>query len=243
MIKKLLIIIFAVAFINIILPSSLSAAPIACLSSSIDPNCASRNLYEACGGGNYCIPQGNNNSRNCVCTIAVLFCIPENCPREYIPNTACLNEQILNPASPEAATCCENKCKDDALNSIATGTKTSAPAEIDALITMFGQTVSVKNEDRFAVFVNLAITTVLGAIAAYTLVYGIILAAYKRPNTVDAEEIARINKTLTNMILGFVLAFSFVLIMQVFANLLGLGNLASIQLTGSTPSDTQIVIN
>ena len=162
-----------------------------------------------------------------------LSCLPSSCRRagQYEPDFACQLEKLNNPAS----NCCQNKCKDGF-------TPTELPAEQKELFQFFGNKVIITEGNRIPALINLLVSTVLGFMSLYALFQGIYLGAVKRPKATSEEDVAKINKTLQSLILGFILAWSFIFIIQFVANLLGLGDLSTMQLVGED-GGTIITIN
>jgi hypothetical protein len=164
------------------------------------------------------------------------ICIPPSCPTDYEPDFNCIQKQILDPTAknPSSAQfCCENKCKD--IGGLPTEDRAR---QLDPLFTFFGQTLYVSVAERIPTLINLAITTALGLMSVYTVVYGTYVAGYKRTQTTDPGEIEKISKTLKNLVLGFVLAWSFIFIIQLVASLLGLGSLSNLTLVGDGGGST-----
>lgn len=182
-------------------------------------------------GGN----QGSSGSSNSNSPI----CIPSSCAGEgqYEPDFACINQQLLDPTN----NCCENKCKN-----ISSGNDN--PDSFTKLIDVFGSSIVIETDDPIgviAVLVNLAITTVLGFISLYAIVRGIYEGGIKRARSIDSGEIEETTKTVQTLILGFVLAWSFIFIIQFITSILGLGSLSDLtvlqdDLAGD--ADNQIVI-
>jgi hypothetical protein len=159
------------------------------------------------------------------------LCIPEECSGqgEYVPDFSCINRKLLDPTD----TCCENKCKDSA---------GAEEPEVyrEVINSFFGYSLAVRDGQQIPVLINLAITTVLGFVSLYALVMGIYLGGYVRSRATTAEEIESTNKKLTTLIIGFILAWGFIVIVQIVANLIGLGSLNSLELVGSGGSDIVI---
>ena len=191
--------------------------------------------------GRVCIPVSEANL-TCHCGYSPI-CVPEECPFDYVTNSACILEKILHPESELAQTCCENACVDEEGN-IIDSYKTETPEELYEIVSMFGQTISIKDEHRVAAIVNLVITSILGGISLFATGYGTLLAAYKRPNTVDPAEIEKISGTLKTLLLGFIISWGFIFIIQFFSTLVGIGNLSELIVLGDNEeASTTIVIN
>jgi len=144
----------------------------------------------------------------------------EACPETYVPDFNCIQKKFVDPAF----NCTENKCPGDA------GVTDAEVTEFEPLLEFFGTELYIESEDEFPVLINLAITTVLGIASVYAIVRGIFVGAVLRAQTTNEEEIVKYNKEFTTLILGFILAWSFILIMQIVASLLGLGSLQDLTL-------------
>lgn len=161
--------------------------------------------------------------------------IPPECPNNYEPDFTCINRKILNPADP----CKENKCKGS------DGEKVDPILEKYNEYGILGVKVRV-TEDSIPSLINLAISTFLGIIALYALFRGIYVAGVKRTQATTDEDLANVNKELTAIVIGFVVAFSFIFIIQVIFNLLGLGGVTdlNVNFTGEIDEDApQIIIS
>lgn len=151
--------------------------------------------------------------------------IPADCsaPGEYEPDFNCINNKFLNPN----LECCPNKC---------VGGSTSSP-EDDTYqqINFFGTTVGLdfSNPNTIPTLVNLGISTFLGIISIYALFRGIYVAAFIRTSATDPARIAAINKELTNLVIGFIIAWGAIFIVQLVANIIGLGSLSNLQVAGT----------
>lgn len=152
------------------------------------------------------------------------------CRESYIPDFNCTNRRIFDPK----VTCCENKCPEDAISPEA--------SEFSTLISFFGNSLTIKSTQQIPTLINLAITTILGFFSIYALGYGMYVAGVVRAKTTNEEEIVKANKTLITLILGFILAWGFIIIMQFVANLVGVGSLANLQLIQEQPSGSVVVI-
>lgn len=166
-------------------------------------------------------------------TSSDITCLPSACqvPGGFEPDFACQTERILNPGS----NCCINKCTVDA-------SVIDLPPETTVLFEFFGNSLIITDGSRIPALINLLISTFLGFISLYAVIYGIYLGAYARPNATDEESIAQINKSLQSVIIGFALAWSFIFIIQFVASLLGLGDLSTLDLVGNSGSSTTITI-
>jgi uncharacterized membrane protein len=79
--------------------------------------------------------------------------------------------------------------------------------------------------------VNLAVTTILFVIALYAMFRGLYVAGFVRPNTTDEKKIEEIGKELTNLVIGLAISFTFIIVLQIAANILGYGDVTKIKLT------------
>lgn len=153
------------------------------------------------------------------------FGIPEQCsePGDYEPDFNCINARFVNPG----LECCPNKCVGD----------TSPVPEEDVYQTfnIFGTSINLDFSDPQTIptIVNIAISTVLGIISLYVLFRGIYIAAFVRTSTNDPSKIAAVNKELVNLFIGFGLAWGAIFLVQLVANVIGLGSLNNLQVTGT----------
>jgi hypothetical protein len=158
--------------------------------------------------------------------------IPAGCENNYTVDFNCQNRRIIDPSE----TCCIHICK--------TSGSTAAPEQLDEL-EVFGFRVAVDASKRIPLFINLAFTTALGLVSAYAVVVGIYYAGVKRARATTSEEIEEVNKTLKQLVIGFIIAWSFIFIIQFIFNLLGLGSLNDmiiIERIGETSPDSINVI-
>lgn len=162
-------------------------------------------------------------------TNAQLSCLPSSCqqPGLFEVDFACVNKKLLDPG----ASCCEEKCLD-------TNDSFVVPSEYDPLFSFFGYTFAITSGQQLPTLINLAITTFLGFVSVYAIIMGIYQGAILRAGTDDPEEIAKISKTFITLILGFFLAWGFIVIIQIVASLLGLGSLQNLTLIGDTGGTT-----
>jgi len=143
------------------------------------------------------------------------YCIP-NC--EYEPDFNCINKLMLDPE----ANCHVNKCVGESV--------VEPAAAYEKLISFFGKGIYVEHSQKIPLIINIVISTVLGLVSLYALVVGAYTAAVERVNATEAESIANVNMKLKNIMIGFALSWGFILIMQFFTSLLGLGSLSELQL-------------
>lgn len=154
----------------------------------------------------------------------------DRCNTTFIPDFNCTNRRIFDPK----IKCCENKCPEDELSPEA--------SEFSTLISFFGNSLTIKSTQQIPTLINLGITTILGFFSIYSLGYGMYVAGFVRARTTNEEEIVKANKTLITLILGFVLAWGFIIIMQFVANIVGVGSLSNLQLIQEQPSGSVVVI-
>lgn len=157
-------------------------------------------------------------------------CLPDSCKVRggYLPDFQCVNEKLINPSSD----CCIDKC--------ATEPSGEVPDEYQPLFEFFGYSLAVTKDQQIPTLINLAITTALGFASVYALVMGIYEGAFVRARVTEAEEIEKSNKVILSLIAGFFLAWGFIVIIQIVANLIGLGDLQNLELVGD--NGTTIVI-
>ncbi len=162
-------------------------------------------------------------------TSAQLACLPEACQNagQFEPDFNCINRKLLNPS----VDCCEDKCSDD-------NQEFTIPNELDPLFSFFGYTFAVKDGQQIPTLINLAISTFLGFVSVYALGMGIYQGAVVRARTTDPEKIAEVSKSFVALVGGFILSWGFIVIMQVVANLIGLGSLQDLTIIGDDGGTT-----
>lgn len=153
------------------------------------------------------------------------YFVPEACPTTYQPDFNCQTEKILNPGTQ----CCPNICPGDS--------GVGQPEELEVVTSIFNNKIGVKSGEQIPTLINLVVTTLLGIVSVYATVMGIYIAGFVRARSTDDAEIAKANKTLGTLIAGFLLAWSFIFIIQVVANFLGLGSLSNLELIDETNAD------
>jgi hypothetical protein len=179
------------------------------------------------------------------CNVAPFY-VPDACPSPYIPGkaagyTADLNCQLKRITNPQNPGCCINKCVD--ADGEDTGSVTSA--ENPAVFTnleVFGTTIKI-NPNNIGTIINILFTTVLGLVSIYAIARGIYVTGVKRPMATTPDQIAEINKELTNLIIGVIISWGFIIVIQVVANLLGVGQLNNLDISGGAEGGTVITIN
>ncbi len=160
--------------------------------------------------------------------------IPSQCPKDYTPDYTCLNIKILKPNDATAKSCCINKCRND--SDVNGGTTQDPVRRLEAFGAKFDITAS-----SIPKIINLAISAILGILSAYVLFRGVYVAAVKRTQTTSADEITKVNKELSSLIVGFIVLWSVIFIIQLVFGVLGLGNVTSINI-GTDPNDKSVVI-
>lgn len=142
----------------------------------------------------------------------------------YVPDFTCLNVSILKPDT----VCCPNICK---------GTNPIIDPGAQATLRQFNifGTKFYLSEDRIPSMINLALTAFLGIVSFYALLRGMYIGAVVRPGATSPDDIAKVNTELKNLIIGFILAWSFIFIIQFIASILGIGRLDNfnVQNTGA----------
>jgi hypothetical protein len=176
------------------------------------------------------------------------FGIPNICEDNYAPDNACNAARIVNPE----ISCCRNYCpefpssKYNAETECAGGNDPSCEADrVFNSLNIFGTKVQYTPE-KIPSLIQLAISAALAVVSFYALFRGMFLYAIRRPNTTDAAEIAKINKEFGNIIIGFVLAWSVIFIVEFVMRLLGLPSLTQINVETlddpSNPGSNVIII-
>lgn len=146
--------------------------------------------------------------------------IPSGCT-DYEIDAECVREKFIRPNT----ICCPNKC---------VGEPTTVSDSVFSSFQIFGTSfqLSLGNPQTIPTLVNLALTTVLGIVSIFVLFRAIYVAAFVRTSTNDPAKIQAVNKELTNLMIGFALAWGAIFIVQAVANVLGLGSLNNLTLTG-----------
>lgn len=169
------------------------------------------------------------------------YYIPSGCESPYVPGqragyTADLNcqlEKLVNPGSD----CCPNICVDRSGNPSVSVDNPDLFWDLE----VFGTLIRI-NPENTPVLVNILFTTALGIVSLYVIIRGIYVTGVKRPMAITPEEIAEINKELTNLVIGAIICWGFIILIQVVANLLGVGSLGSLDFSGGS-SGSVITIN
>lgn len=160
--------------------------------------------------------------------------IPSSCQTPYQPGKSggytadlnCTAAKFIDPSN----NCCPNRCVDTQGNAV--GTSEDLPGEYRQF-EVFGTSIRI-NPNNIGTLINLAFTTFLGLVSLYTIVRGIYVAGVKRPNSTNDEDIANISKELINLIIGFVICWSFIIVIQLLANFLGIGKLSDLDFTSGS---------
>ncbi|MEP7103846.1 MAG: hypothetical protein ABI721_04015 [Candidatus Dojkabacteria bacterium] len=167
------------------------------------------------------------------------FGIPDACPTAcksqndtncYVPDFSCSNAKFLNPQT----ICCSNKCNGGGT----IGTIDPGDASLIRSFNIFGTKFSFSS-GSIPSLINAIISTFLGIVSIYALARGAYLGAVIRPGVTSSDDISKINKEIVNLIIGFILAWSFIFIIQFVATVLGIGNLNDLNVTNT---GTEIVI-
>lgn len=147
--------------------------------------------------------------------------IPSNCQKPcansadtsncYTPDFQCINSKFVNSAT----SCCNNKCSTD--NSVL------PPLELSEL-NIFGTKFRL-SPSAIPSVINALISTFLGVVSFYALGRGAYIGAILRTRATSADDIAKVNKEVVNLLIGFVLAWSFIFIIQFISSVLGIGSL------------------
>ncbi|MEO6728958.1 MAG: hypothetical protein ABIM99_03485 [Candidatus Dojkabacteria bacterium] len=171
---------------------------------------------------------------------AAPFEIPTACPTScsnkddsgcYVPDFDCSNAKLLDPT----VSCCKNKCNNEGPIVVL------PPPIIETLrsFNIFGTKFTISTT-KIPNLINAAISTFLGLVSAYALVRGMYIGAVLRTRATTSEDIVKVNKEIINLIIGFVLAWSFIFIIQFIASVIGIGDLNSLNVTNT---GAEITIN
>lgn len=164
------------------------------------------------------------------------FGVPTACPKPcanttesgcYVPDFQCSNSKFIDPQT----ICCNNKCN-------GTTSPDTGSTDIIRSFNIFGTKFSFY-PSSVPSLINAAITTFLGFVSIYALVRGMYIGAVLRTRATSSEDIAKVNKEIINLIIGFVLAWSFIFIIQFISSVLGIGNLNDLNVSNT---GTEIVI-
>lgn len=167
---------------------------------------------------------------------AEIFNKPANCPTTFEADNTCVEAKILDPE----VDCYENKCPGSpSYKEIQRGEANNTFDELK----VFGFVIYINSAKKFAAIINIVISTSLGIVSMYAIVRGIYVGAYKRANTIEAEVIAEANKELMSLIIGFMISWGFIFILQFTMNFLGFGSINELVLIGDQSSNSAIVIN
>lgn len=173
------------------------------------------------------------------------YYIPNACPAPYRPGisggyTADLNCQLQRITSP-GTRCCPNICV-NADGSRQSGTLPGeGNPELFRSFEVFNTTIRV-NPDNIGTIINILFTTVLGFVSLYAIVRGIYVTGVKRTMVSTPDEIAAINQELTNLVIGAIICWGFIIIIQVIANLIGVGQLSNLDISGGDTGGVVITI-
>ena len=158
--------------------------------------------------------------------------VPAACPNTYKPDLNCTANKFSNPDSK----CCPNFCPQGEGSNATNITQLSSTYR---KLVIFGTDYRFSPESTSGV-IKLVIQTILGLVSLYALVRGVYLAGFKRTLVTTPDEIGKINKELTNMLIGFIICWGFILILQFVSNFLGLGSLTA--LSGTDNSGANVVV-
>lgn len=155
--------------------------------------------------------------------------IPAQCEDNFVIDQECQTIKILSPQSEQARTCCLHKCKDEQ-TSVTGNTDNILDQKDLSFLNVFGVRLGLDFSESgrtktITTLINLVITTILGIFSMYALFRGVYLVAIQRPVLIKPEDISKLNKQFTSLIVGFVLAWGIIFIIQVVFAFLGLGSL------------------
>lgn len=167
---------------------------------------------------------------------AAPYYIPKACPSPYVPGqrggyTADLNCPLSGFLSAEKRNCCPNKCVSSSGSALSgSTTDIENPVEFQKF-EVFGTTIRL-NPENIPALINILFTTALGLVSLYTIARGIYVAGVKRSSAQSAEDIANVTKELTNLLVGALIAWGFIIVIQVVAGFLGVGQLNNLDISG-----------
>ncbi len=154
---------------------------------------------------------------------------PPGCENTYVVDANCVQRRLLNPSYVCQVNICPNEQGEE------------PPEEVAKLITIFGQNLYVYSSNKVAALVNMLLIGVMTVMTVIAFIYGVFVAAVQRSKSTEAGEIETANKTLLRLILGFVLAWSIIVVMQFVFSILGIGGLTDITISNDENQDSIII--
>jgi len=145
------------------------------------------------------------------------FYVPPSCTTDFVPDLNCQANKISNPDDK----CCPNVCPGSKGEIIDPSSSTYRKFVI------FGTEFRL-DPNKVPAVIKVVFQTFLGIVSIYALVRGVYVAGFKRTTVNTPDEIAKINKELTNLVIGFMICWGFILVVQVVGNFLGLGSLNTV---------------
>lgn len=162
--------------------------------------------------------------------------IPLNCPNdgEYEPNYACIIARTFSTPDREGnrVDCCINKCKNSQ------GTSSEALPQEFREFTFFNVKVKISYE-KIPTLINLGFSTFIGILAIYAAIRGVYIYAIKMGNATKDEDIAAVSKEARAILIGFILAVTFLFLTQLVFSILGLPALNELDLSVDPSSSAQ----
>lgn len=140
---------------------------------------------------------------------------PSQCPDSCTIDISCQNAKLFN----SSANCDLFQCIGNS------GTNSSAPS--GPSLNLFGIGIRLDSERAIQQILVLSFSLLLGGVALAGMLIGVV-AAIKRADTTDAGEIAKLNKTMANAIVGVVLVVMSIVIVQLVSSAIGIGNIFSL---------------
>ncbi len=147
---------------------------------------------------------------------------------DYVPDLNCAARKIIDPKFQ----CCYNKCRNKSGESV---------ADEYLEFVVFNTNFRI-NPENVPSLINLGFSTFLGIVSVYALFRGIYVAGVKRTEAITPDDIEKLNKELTSLVIGFVIAWAFILIIQIVANILGVGDLSRLDVSSESGGENNIVI-
>lgn len=177
--------------------------------------------------------------------------VPSACTDVYQPGKSagytvdlnCSASKFIDPSNK----CCLNKCVDKDGNTEQSGNNNNGEDPDNGLseqyrkFEVFGTSIRI-NPENIGTLINLAFTTFLGIVSLYTVLRGIYVAGVKRPNVTAEEDVKKVYSELVNLVVGFSLAWGFIIILQLVSNFLGIGKLSDLDFTSSGEGSLVITV-
>lgn len=145
----------------------------------------------------------------------------------YIPNFDCLSQRVLDPM----IICCISKCANEQIS----GSELEQLRVFYRTFNFFGTKVNI-NTDSLVGWLTLGIQAFLAVVSIIALVKGIKAGVIDVPK---GEELDKVKRDITNTIMGFILAWGAIFIIQIILSVLGIPGLNELVIIGDPPNSGQ----